>query len=310
MKKLTLLVALFIIIRISVLSQTCLSDGIIFNSQSKVDSFQINYPNCTEIEGNVIIDGKDITNLNGLSVLTSVSGTLIIAWSPITDLTGLDNMTSVGGQLGIQYLSNITNLTGVESLTSVGDGISINKCTAVTNLNGLENLTTVTGGGIVITGCNALTSISGIENINTNSISWLTITDNDSLSECEVQSVCNALGNPNIEIKINNNAPGCDSITQVVEACIEDTITHTTTTERVLNSRLSIYPNPANDMLTIEIGENAFVSFIDLSGKILFTTEIIAGNTKIPLAHLTPGGLIIIKIATKNDVFFKKVLVR
>ena len=310
MKKLTLLVALFIIIRISVLSQTCLSDGIIFHSQSQVDSFQINFPNCTEIEGNVIIDGKDMTNLNGLSVLTSVSGTLLIAWSPLTDLTGLNNLTSVEGQLGIQYLSDIVSLTGVESLTSVGGGISINKCTALTNLNGLENLTTVTGGGIVITGCSALTSISGIENINTDSINRLTITDNDSLSECEIQSVCNALGNSNIEIKINNNAPGCDTITQVEEACVEDTITNNTTTEHVLNSGFLMYPNPVNDILTIEINENAFVSVMDLSGKILHSTEIIAGNSKIPLAHLTPGGLIIIKIATKNDVFIKKVLVR
>jgi len=49
-------------------SQSCLPDGIEFYSQSEIDNFQTNYPNCTEIEGDVAITGLDIYNLNGLSV--------------------------------------------------------------------------------------------------------------------------------------------------------------------------------------------------------------------------------------------------
>ncbi len=53
-------------------SQPCLSEGITFTTQEQIDSFQINYPSCTEIEGDVGIYGDDITNLNGLNVLTSI----------------------------------------------------------------------------------------------------------------------------------------------------------------------------------------------------------------------------------------------
>lgn len=53
-------------------SQPCLPEGITFNTQEQIDNFQINYPNCTEIEGGVLIEGTDITNLNGLSVITSI----------------------------------------------------------------------------------------------------------------------------------------------------------------------------------------------------------------------------------------------
>ena len=36
-------------------------------TQNQVDSFPINYPGCTEIDGYLTISGADITNLNGLS---------------------------------------------------------------------------------------------------------------------------------------------------------------------------------------------------------------------------------------------------
>jgi hypothetical protein len=56
--------------------QGCLPEGITFSTQDQIDNFQVNYPGCTEIEGFVIIQGNDISNLDGLSVLTAVGGFL------------------------------------------------------------------------------------------------------------------------------------------------------------------------------------------------------------------------------------------
>jgi len=53
-------------------SQPCLPNGITFLTQEQIDNFQINNPNCTEIVGGVLIEGNDITNLDGLNVITSV----------------------------------------------------------------------------------------------------------------------------------------------------------------------------------------------------------------------------------------------
>ena len=78
-------------------AQSCLPEGITFTTQAQVDSFQINYQSCSEIEGNVIISGPDISDLNGLNVLTSIEGNLeIYNDSLLTDLTGLDNLSSIG----------------------------------------------------------------------------------------------------------------------------------------------------------------------------------------------------------------------
>lgn len=57
-------------------SQACLPQGITFSTQEQIDNFQTNYPDCTEIEGDVIIEGDEITNLDGLNVLNLIGGFL------------------------------------------------------------------------------------------------------------------------------------------------------------------------------------------------------------------------------------------
>jgi len=77
MKKFTLIFG-FVLSQLFLFAQTedsCLPDGITFTTQAQIDSFAIIYPNCTEIEGDVLIggwNGSDISNLNGLNVLSSI----------------------------------------------------------------------------------------------------------------------------------------------------------------------------------------------------------------------------------------------
>ncbi len=52
------------------INSSCLPEGITFTTQAEIDNFQVNHPWCNEIEGNVFIVGVDITNLDGLQVLT------------------------------------------------------------------------------------------------------------------------------------------------------------------------------------------------------------------------------------------------
>ncbi len=173
----------------------CLPDGINFTSQAQIDNFQTNYPGCPEIEGNVTIHGSDITNLNGLNVLTSIGGYLdIIDNNALTSLNGLDNLTFIWGNLDIS-----------------GNGV-------LTSLSGLDNLTSIWG-YLDISGNGVLTSLNGLNNIADASITDLTITNNSSLSTCEVQSICHYLAAPNGFIQIYGNAFGCNSQEEVEEAC-------------------------------------------------------------------------------------------
>ena len=68
---------IFSLLSFVLFSQTsCLPEGITFSTQEQIDSFQDYFPECMEIEGDVLIEGNDISNLDSLIVITAVWGNL------------------------------------------------------------------------------------------------------------------------------------------------------------------------------------------------------------------------------------------
>ncbi len=320
----------------TLLPNFCLPEGITFTTQEQIDNFQTNYPGCTEIEGDVIISETEITNLNGLSVLTSIGGDFDIVgneiltslsgmegitsigatlsiWgngtlislsglegltsiggeftidsnSSLECMTGLENLTSIGGNLNINGNAAMTSLFGLESLTSIGYALNISSNYTLANLSGLENLTSIgwalriegnddltgmsglesltsIGGELLIRYNDALTSLFGLENIDAGSILDLGIYNNDLLSTCDVQSICNYLTAPNGTITIQDNAPGCNSPEEVELHCL------TQVEEIKTGNGITIIPNPSNDKITISspaITGNTHLSIFNVSGE-------------------------------------------
>jgi hypothetical protein len=93
-----------------------------------------------------------------------------------------------------------------------------------------------------------LSNISGINNIDAASINYLKITNNNILSTCEVESICDYLAAPGGSIDIYDNAPGCNSPEEVQEACETVSIENITHDET-----LQIPPNPVSSKLQIRI---------------------------------------------------------
>src|SRR5690606_6634587 len=60
------------------LKAQCPTEDVYLTSQEEVNNFATDYPNCTEISGNLYISGSTITDLSPLSNLTSVGGYLYI----------------------------------------------------------------------------------------------------------------------------------------------------------------------------------------------------------------------------------------
>lgn len=166
MKKFAALILLVFTLQYISYSQSCLPNGITFSNQMEIDSFQINYPGCTEVEGTVVISGVDINNLNGLSVLTSVGEYLEINNNDsLTSLTGLENLTSVR-DIWIHRNELLTNLTGLENLVSITRDLWIYFNDSLTNLTGLENVNFIEG-GLRVDKNYKLTSLSGLDNLAT-----------------------------------------------------------------------------------------------------------------------------------------------
>jgi len=159
---------------------SCLPEGITFTTQEEIDNFQSNYPGCTEVEGDVTINGDDIANLNGLDILTAIGGDLVIgdtlnpptANPLLTNLDGLESLTTLGGDLNIISNQALVSLTGLENLEQIEGSLIIGDAwffsawgnPSLASLSGLDNLTSI-GGSLKILKNSSLTSIIGLNNL-------------------------------------------------------------------------------------------------------------------------------------------------
>jgi hypothetical protein len=352
-------------------AQGCLPNGIIFTSQEMIDSFQTNYPGCTKIEGDLFIKGweSDITNLNGLNVLTSTgSGLNIQDNDALTSLTGLNNIDSIGGMLEISDNYHLTSLTGLESLTAIGDALYVDNNISLTSLTGLDGLTSIGGVCSIVendsltslTGLESLTSIglflditynsslitlSGLEGLTTigssffiqnnyeltsltglegliaigndftileninlvtlNGINNLTsigdelwIAGNNTLSTCDVESICDYLTSPNGEISIYDNSVGCNSVDEVKEKCPNDV------EEFKYKNESFITPNPSNGYITILspiINGKTQLSIFNVSGEKVIERQLTNDETQIDISAL-PRGVYFVMVQNEKMV--------
>jgi len=180
-------------------SQPCLPEGITFTTQEDIDNFQTNYPGCTEIEGDVVISGNDISNLDSLMALISIGGNLFIgnleSGNPIlASITGLSNLTSVGDNFVLYNNPSLINLEGLESLFFIGGDLWIDYNSSLESLHGLEN-----------------SDLEIFEDLN--------ISNNSSLSYCHIINICQYIADPSGSISIGNNLYGCDSQGEVEAEC-------------------------------------------------------------------------------------------
>ncbi len=281
-RKLALLAIIVLFVEAKVLSQSCLHQGITFATQEQIDNFQTNYPGCTEIEGDVSINGSDIINLNGLSVLSSVGNWLEIGGiydgNPIlTDLSGLENLESIGGPFYIYSNDSLSDISALSSLTFVDGDLRIEYNPYLTTLVGLDN-------------------------IDAESINLISISGNSTLTTCEVQSVCDYLASPYANIYIHNNMTGCNNKEEVISACQEVSILH-------LNySPFTIYPNPTKGQIIVSCESEQNITEINIydqfGQKVLHKT--IVAN-KINISALDQG-LYVIEIVSDNLRIRKKII--
>jgi hypothetical protein len=143
------------------------------------------------------------------------------------------------------------------------------------------------GGGLSISVNDALTSLSALDNIEAASITNLQIRYNNSLSTCEVQSICEYLASPNGTIEIHDNDPGCNSPEEVILACQAITME-----EINPGAGISILPNPATGIITIShlgpAGTARLTIFNTGGGKVL-DRQLTYNETQINISALTTG---------------------
>ncbi len=68
-----------------------------------------------------------------------------------------------------------------------------------------------------------------------------------------------------------------------------------------IESIVSVYPNPASDVLNIELEENSSVRLISLTGKVVMVSELVTGKNTLDVQQL-PKGMYIVETKTKSGI--------
>lgn len=199
----------------------CPPGNVILATQAAVDQFKIDYPNCTQINGYLRI-GNQVINLDGLSNITTITGSLDIEAPSLTNIGGLSNLTSVEQDFQIVYSSSLTNLNGLGNLKTIQGFFLLIGNALLQNLNGLTSLVSV-GQDIYIEDNTVLSDISGLKNttFNPSGNYGLTISNNPALAVCNLPNFCTYLANPvgTHPRNIFGNLANCLNQAAVVAAC-------------------------------------------------------------------------------------------
>ena len=179
--------------------------------------------------------------------------------------------------------SDIKNVSGLSMMSAIAGAFTIQNNPLLTSLEGLEGVTTLWG-DLVIEGNPSLKSLKGLKNIDPGSISNLTISDNDSLSICEVLSVCSYLASPGGSIDIQGNSPGCNSQEEIKLACL------TSSGNIKLENEITIYPNPGKGLLVISAPNEIAIELVAIynsAGQKVHQEKPV--NNSVDISKLRPG---------------------
>lgn len=183
-----------------------------FRTQAEIDSFQVDYPFCSEIYGSITISGPYINNLQGLDIITSIDKELYINNIYfLTGLEGLENLSSVGLDLRLAYTS-VENINSLSNLSYVGRHMSISDNFYLGNLDGLGSLDAISGWVFIINN-DSLVNLVGMQNLNSIGSS-LIIKENASIKDLSGINSLSSIGNDLI-IENNNALSSLEALTSL-----------------------------------------------------------------------------------------------
>ncbi len=135
----------------------------VFSTQASIDAFPTDYPNCKNIQGNVVIT-ENVESVAGLDQLESIIGYLAIEHSTMTALEGFNNLQSCYG-VRISNNKNMETIIGFNAPSSAFTEVYIGKDSALTFIDGFHNITQTNN--LTVIDNPKLTTINGLGSLTT-----------------------------------------------------------------------------------------------------------------------------------------------
>ncbi len=236
------LILIFKVLSLTVQAQNCPTGTITFSTQGQIDSFHINFPGCTSIDGIIIQETSpgNITNLHGLLGVIHVGA-------------------AASGILMIYGNTALTNLHGLDSIKTLGG--------AFTRIIRIQNNPT-------------LTDIQALNNVAISNPSEFTIENNPNLSTCNVDFICNYIDFFPI-VNLSGNDCGCNTIEEIQWNCVPGNYLPcgiTLTNQVQIDNFATDYPECqriGGDVIIEEATPGDITNLLGLAG---LATEIIGGE--------------------------------
>ena len=266
-----------------------------------------------------IVSNSSLTDISGFDHLNSVFYLTINYCGKLRRLSGFDTLAEVYS-LNISVNPALKTIDGFKNLRFTED-LKLVQNTSLTDLSGFGNLHTVGNyltfqlnnslaslvcfhslafvGKLYIDACFSLKSLMGLENIQAENIEQIRITNNDSLSDCAITSICEYMAIPASLVEIHSNGTGCSSKAEVDTVC-----RHLSLENSTLNTGFKTYPNPSSQFIMIEterIFKECTLNIFDLSGCTLIESRINDRKTPVDIGKLPPG-IYIVRIMHQEGV--------
>jgi len=258
MKNFTLLLLTFVLSYTSSYTNAqCPPGEVEFLNQAEVDAFATDYPNCTQINGNLNIGSlntsifSNIYNLSGLENVSSIMGDLLIANNnSLTNIHGLDQLLNIEGNVRIFYNNSVGNLTGLGKLNTVVGDFRISGNASLTVIGGLQYLTNV-GGDMEISDNDALINFTAFGKLTTID-GYLSIWGNQVLENIDELTKLGAVAG-NLSIHQNESLENLQGLGSLATLGGDFNITHNTNLVEIGDLSPTMQPSA---MLRVALNSN------------------------------------------------------
>jgi len=184
-----------------------------FDSLNDLETLQLRY-------NDALVNFEGLENITVLANLRVEDHPALSSFFGLHNLEEVVNPVSTGVLFWIFNNPNIVDMTGLEKLEVIGGSPRFSNNDALVSLSGLDNLLWIDG-TLKILGNEVLNDISAIGNVDniTGTFVGFEIENNPSLSQCDIDYVCQYIDHPDAVFIVSNNAPGCNSMEEIEEQC-------------------------------------------------------------------------------------------
>lgn len=272
--------------------------GDFFVSNELLEDFN-NLENLQSIGGSLyIMNNNNVLDISAFNNISSLVNLYVVECPNLQNMSGLQGLQTVDEVFRIGFNTELRSLVDFTNIISVGN-LDIYENEKLISLRGLDNLEIIYD-RLFINNNPQLIAIQPLRNVDPTKIKEVVILNNINLSICRNDLICAIIEDDSVEKTIVLNAPGCNSVEEVLNMCLISPI------DIILNNQLRVYPNPVVEILTILPSEN--ISYFKAIIYSVFGEKLIETSEKNINFSKLPKGIYFVEIATDKGTISKKIV--